>query len=55
MLLRAAQESLSNIRRHAQASAVTVSLRYRPSAVQLQVSDDGCGFAPSQTMHGVRS
>jgi len=46
VLLRAAQEALSNIRRHARASAVTMCLLYEPSAVQLKVSDDGCGFDP---------
>ena len=52
VLLRAAQESLSNVRRHARATAVSVSLRYEPSAVQLKVSDDGCGFDISTPVLG---
>ena len=52
VLLRSAQESLSNIRRHAHAAAVTVCLRYEAKAVQLQVSDDGCGFATMETSSG---
>lgn len=46
VLLRAAQESLANVRRHAKASAVTVSLHYTEGApTVLRVSDDGVGFA----------
>lgn len=52
VLLRAAQESLSNIRRHAQASTVSVCLGYTLSAVQLKVSDDGCGFDPAKIVQG---
>jgi signal transduction histidine kinase len=44
VLLRAAQESLTNIRRHAGANEVAVLLAYTPSAVRLVVRDDGCGF-----------
>jgi signal transduction histidine kinase len=44
VLLRAAQESLTNIRRHAGATEVTVLLAYAPSSVRLVVRDDGCGF-----------
>lgn len=46
VLLRAAQEGLANIRKHAKARQVTVSLSYRPSAVRLEVRDDGAGFDP---------
>jgi signal transduction histidine kinase len=46
-LLRAAQEALNNVRRHAQASAVSVALRLDPSsdAVTLIVADDGIGIS----------
>lgn len=46
-LLRAAQEALANVARHAGASAVTLSLGYLDEEVTLEVSDDGCGFVPS--------
>jgi signal transduction histidine kinase len=45
VLLRVAQETLANVRKHAEARTVRVSLRYTGSAVSLQVSDDGRGFA----------
>ncbi|GAA1580159.1 sensor histidine kinase [Actinoplanes couchii] len=44
VLLRAAQESLTNIRRHAAAREATVVLAYTPSSVRLVVRDDGRGF-----------
>ena len=48
-LLRAAQEALTNVRRHAGASRVEVSLAYEPAGVSLRVCDDGCGFDPEAT------
>ncbi len=44
VLLRAAQEGLSNVRKHAAASAVTVRLSYRDGSIGLLVRDDGKGF-----------
>jgi signal transduction histidine kinase len=44
ILLRAAQESLSNIRKHARATAVTVTLSYMDDVTVLDVQDDGVGF-----------
>jgi two-component system sensor histidine kinase UhpB len=41
---RVAQESLTNIARHAQASRVTVGLESGPGRVVLHVVDDGRGF-----------
>lgn len=46
VLLRTAQEGLANVRKHAKARRVAVSLSYRPSAVRLEVCDDGAGFDP---------
>ncbi|MDT8304728.1 MAG: histidine kinase [Anaerolineae bacterium] len=43
-LYRIAQEALSNVVRHADASAATVRLTFRPETVALMVSDDGTGF-----------
>jgi signal transduction histidine kinase len=44
VLLRAAQEALSNVLKHAKASEVTVRLSYADSTVGLTVRDDGVGF-----------
>jgi NarL family two-component system sensor histidine kinase YdfH len=43
-LFRVAQEALTNVVKHAQATQVTVRLAYLPSTVMLQVEDNGCGF-----------
>lgn len=45
VLLRVAQEALANVRKHAAARTVRVSLRYADGVVSLQVSDDGHGFS----------
>ncbi|RCG30883.1 sensor histidine kinase [Sphaerisporangium album] len=45
VLIRAAQEALANVRRHAAASSARVALRYGERAVVLRVADDGVGFA----------
>jgi two-component system NarL family sensor kinase len=47
-LFRIAQEALTNIERHAQASHVRISLQILPQAVRLEVEDDGRGFDPEQ-------
>ncbi len=46
VLLRAAQEALANVRRHAGRCAVTVCLRYGAAGTELTVADDGAGFMP---------
>ncbi|HKE98216.1 MAG TPA: sensor histidine kinase [Actinomycetes bacterium] len=45
-LLRAAQEALANVRRHAHAGRVEVTLAYLGDAAELRVADDGDGFDP---------
>ncbi|HEY0719597.1 MAG TPA: GAF domain-containing sensor histidine kinase [Streptosporangiaceae bacterium] len=45
-LYRVAQEALHNALRHAGAGEITVSLSRSPRRVVLEVTDDGCGFAP---------
>src|SRR5262249_44851709 len=45
-LLRAAQEALSNVRRHANARQVAVTLSYMEGDTVLDVCDDGVGFDP---------
>ena len=44
-LYRVVQEALANMVKHAEAHAATVSLCYDPDSVQVQVRDDGRGFA----------
>jgi len=46
VLLRAAQEALTNVRRHASAAGAQVLLAYDDAGVRLVVRDDGRGFAP---------
>ncbi len=43
VLYRAAQESLTNIRKHAHASAANVRLTYDPDTISLRVRDNGIG------------
>jgi signal transduction histidine kinase len=45
-LYRVAQESLSNVSKHAQAKRVTVQLFEAEDEVTLEVTDDGAGFDP---------
>ena len=45
-LFRAAQEALTNVRRHARAKKVSVQLHYADARVKLRVRDDGVGGAP---------
>jgi signal transduction histidine kinase len=46
VVLRTAQESLANVRKHAKATSVVVTLRYEVEAVSLEIRDDGRGFGP---------
>jgi signal transduction histidine kinase len=48
IFLRATQEALSNVARHARATHVNVSLTCAEGMVLLTVEDDGCGFAPDE-------
>jgi signal transduction histidine kinase len=45
-LLRAVQEALANVRRHAGARQVAVTLSYMEDVIVLDVCDDGVGFDP---------
>ncbi|MFT3842719.1 MAG: sensor histidine kinase [Myxococcaceae bacterium] len=57
-LYRAAQEALTNARKHAAAKQVTVALDYSDRAVKLTVADDGSGAAtqlqPGNGLKGLR-
>lgn len=46
-LLRVVQESLSNIRKHANAKSVNITLSYMGDSVSLDILDDGQGFDPT--------
>lgn len=45
-LFRILQEALTNVARHAQASKVTISIRYESSGTFMSIADDGIGIAP---------
>ncbi|MGM1059529.1 sensor histidine kinase [Saccharothrix sp. Mg75] len=51
-LLRAAQEALSNVAKHAAASRVGLTLSYMEDVVTLDVRDDGAGFDPCAATGG---
>ena len=51
-LLRAAQELLSNIRRHAAATLATIALTYQEDAVLLEARDDGKGMDGKSVARG---
>ncbi|WP_329333911.1 sensor histidine kinase [Streptomyces sp. NBC_01352] len=51
-LHRAAQEGVTNARRHAGASWVRVVVHLAEDAARLEVTDDGCGFAPDSAATG---
>lgn len=51
VLFRVAQEALTNVQRHAQATEARVRLCYEKDSVCLRVSDNGQGFNPSQTFN----
>ena len=49
-IYRVVQESLTNVRRHAQATVVQVALRGSDNIVEVVVSDDGQGFDPAKAV-----
>ncbi|MFE6282176.1 sensor histidine kinase [Streptomyces sp. NPDC057877] len=51
-LYRAAQEGVTNARRHARATRVTVTVLLAEDGARLVVADDGEGFAPNATTGG---
>ena len=52
VLLRAAQESLANVRKHAGATSVLIRLTMSAEGVGIEVRDDGTGFSPTATAAG---
>lgn len=53
-VFRVAQESLTNVARHAQASHVTLRLAAGPASVELSVADDGRGIGDAAEGFGLR-
>lgn len=51
-LLRVAQSALANVRQHAQASSVVVTVAEAEDSVRLDVVDDGRGFDPATLVEG---
>ena len=47
-LYHVAQESLANVRKHAQATSVSAHLEQQDGAFRLTITDDGIGFDPSE-------
>ncbi|WP_324784506.1 sensor histidine kinase [Streptomyces sp. H51] len=54
VLYRVAQESLTNVARHAEAEQVTVALRHTDDGVVLTVTDDGSGIKAAREGAGIR-
>jgi two-component system NarL family sensor kinase len=52
MLFRLVQEAMFNVRKHAHASRVAVSLAPVGEDVELSIADDGCGFDPARVPSG---
>jgi signal transduction histidine kinase len=52
VLLRAAQESLANVRKHAGATRVLITLGMSADGVAIEISDDGSGFEPLAPVSG---
>jgi signal transduction histidine kinase len=48
VLFRVVQEALSNVRKHSGADQVSVVLRNRRTFVDIEVTDNGCGFDPRE-------
>jgi PAS domain S-box-containing protein len=52
VLFRVAQEALTNVARHAQASRVEVSLQKLPDGICMKIKDDGKSFQVERVLHG---
>ncbi|MGW1072442.1 sensor histidine kinase [Streptomyces sp. NPDC002537] len=50
--LRAVQEALANVRKHAAATRVGIALAHTARGLELTVEDDGRGFAPDERTNG---
>jgi signal transduction histidine kinase len=52
VLLRAVQEALMNVRRHARARSVVVRLLGSRDGARVEIRDDGVGFTPGEAAAG---
>lgn len=52
VLFRVAQEALTNVGRHAQATRVDVSIKKLPEGICMKIKDDGKSFEVERVMHG---
>ena len=50
LLLRIAQEAITNAVRHAAARTIVITLAYAADGVRLEVTDDGNGFVPGEVL-----
>jgi len=55
VLFRIAQEALTNVARHAQASQVEVSIQKLPDCICMKIKDDGKSFQAQRVMHSKRN
>jgi signal transduction histidine kinase len=51
-LYRVAQEALTNVARHAEASRVSLQILTRPGLIQMKITDNGVGFDANQILEG---
>ena len=51
VLFRVAQEALTNVARHAQASRVEVSIQKLPDGICMKIKDDGKSFQVERVLH----
>jgi signal transduction histidine kinase len=52
VLLRSAQEALANVRKHAGATQVLITLGISNGGVWIEIRDDGSGFTPASAAGG---
>jgi signal transduction histidine kinase len=52
-LYRVVQESLTNVVRHARAQTAVIDVKQQGGVLELEVRDDGAGFAPEKRTPGV--
>jgi signal transduction histidine kinase len=52
-LFRMCQEALTNVLKHAAATEVTISVRFSPEAVEVEVADNGAGFVVPERLEEI--